>query len=314
MSDSSSIVVDGQPGETQEQQQQQDSNVLRTSKQTWSTVSDQETVLAKLRTKCHSPEELASDKYLIPKFKAYIHTWFNSECVHCRNMKEGITKTHPNEIPSSALRDFRESPRRRPDDPQRRAAVALDCEMVGVGDGKENELVQLCAVDFLTGEVLISKYILPTREVVDWRTAYSGVDKDLLEEKKAEGQTLDGWREARKELWKYIDEDTVLVGHSLNNDLGALKTIHHRVVDSAILTRKAVSSDANGSWRLRYLCRKLLGKMIQNDASGHDCLEDTFAAREVILFCLLHPERLGDWAKTARPRYINLELNKCHVA
>lgn len=134
--------------------------------------------------------------------------------------------------------------------------------MVGIGNGKENELVQLCAVDFLTGEVLINKYVVLTREVVDWRTKYSGVDRDLLEEKQAKEQTLENWQKAREELWKYMDEDTVVVGHALNNDLDVLKMTHLRVVDSAILTKRAVSPDANRLWGLRDLCKQLLEKDI----------------------------------------------------
>lgn len=83
MSGPSAFAVDEQPRETQEQQQQQEPNVLRTSKHTWSTVSSQETVLEQLREK--SQEELAADKYLVPNFEAYRHTWLDGECVDCRS-------------------------------------------------------------------------------------------------------------------------------------------------------------------------------------------------------------------------------------
>lgn len=166
--------------------------------------------------------------------------------------------------------------------------------VLGIGNA-QSELVQLCAVDFLTGEVLIDKYVVPTCEVVDWRTRYSDVTESLLEQKKAEGQTLNGWRE--EELWMYVDEDTILVGHALNNDLEALRMVHTRVVDSAILTKKAVSCYCYRTWKLKALCQELLGKEIQNDAAArHDCLEDTFAARDVVLFCIQYPDKLEAWA------------------
>ena len=43
---------------------------------------------------------------------------------------------------------------------------------------------------------------------------------------KARGQTLDGWDAARDELWRHVDEETVLVGQSLSADMQALRVIH----------------------------------------------------------------------------------------
>lgn len=182
---------------------------------------------------------------------------------------------------------------------RKRSAVVLDCEMVELVGG-QNEVVRLCAVDFLTGQVLIDVYVVPRQKVFAWRTRVSGVTPVVLAEMKRQGRTLDGWEEARALLWEYIDEETILIGHALNNDLNVLGMIHTRIVDSAILTKAAVATDCDYSWGLKKLCEQFLKKDIQTGSHGHDCLEDTFAAREVLLWCLRNSDRLELWAVAER--------------
>ena len=40
---------------------------------------------------------------------------------------------------------------------------------------------------------------------------------------------------AKQEMMKFIDGDTVLLGHSLDNDLQALKLIHKKIIDTSVL-------------------------------------------------------------------------------
>jgi hypothetical protein len=169
--------------------------------------------------------------------------------------------------------------------------------MVGirVEQNEISELVRICAVDFLAGEILVDTYVIPEQQVVAWRSKFSGVTKALLEEMKRQGQTVDGWQAARELLWQHIDEDTILIGHSLHHDLKALGMIHVRVVDSAIVTREAVEENCSRSRALKTLCQQFLGREIQAGAAGHDCLEDPFAAREILLWCFNHPDRLSLW-------------------
>jgi DNA polymerase III epsilon subunit-like protein len=163
-----------------------------------------------------------------------------------------------------------------------------------------SELVRLCAVDFLTREILVDTYVNPKHRVVAWRSKFSGVTKGLLTDMIQQGRTVDGWQAARALLWQHIDEDTILIGHSLNNDLNVLGMIHTRVVDSAILTKDTVEPDCNRCWALKTLCQRFLDWEIQAGAAGHDCIEDTFAAREILLWCLQHPDQLRNWAAIER--------------
>ena len=212
--------------------------------------------------------------------------------------------THSYGLPDPKYQEFATTPDGSLEGPKRRA-VALDCEMVTVQTTtvpyKASELIFFCAVDYLTGETLMNIHVRPQRKVIDWCTRYSGVTAHTMAEAEAQGQTLDGWQDARSELWKHIDADTILVGQSLQNDLEVLRMIHTRVVDSAILTRLAVGFGGTREWGLKVLCEELLGMKIQtNGGKGHVCAEDTFATREVVLFCCHYPERLETWAMVKR--------------
>lgn len=172
--------------------------------------------------------------------------------------------------------------------------------MAGVAGGM-SELILLCVADYLTGETLIDSLVSPTKKVVDWRSQVSGVTLTKMAVAEARRRTLKGWQEARNELWRYIDSDTILVGQSLHHDLDVLRIIHTNVVDSAILTANALGPGTNRVWGLKSLCDELLGIEIQNKGrQGHDCLEDALAAREVVLWCCRHPQELENWGKVKR--------------
>jgi len=168
--------------------------------------------------------------------------------------------------------------------------------MVSVRGGS-SELAQLCLVDLVTAEVLINSLVQPTKQVTDWRTKYSGIRASDMALEVQNNRALRGWKAAQMELWKYVDSDTVIVGHALQHDLKALHVIHHRVMDTSIMTRLAVSQECKRSWSLKVLCAELADRDIQNHgAKGHICLEDTLGTREVFLQCILKPEKLMLWA------------------
>jgi DNA polymerase III epsilon subunit-like protein len=172
--------------------------------------------------------------------------------------------------------------------------------ILGANHREISEIVRLSAVDFLSGEVILDTYVSPQGQVISWRTKFSGVDAAILREKKREGKVISGWRAARDLLRQFINSQTILIGHSLNNDLAVLGMIHTRVVDSAIMTRLAVGEDCQRHWALKILVKQFLGRDIQTGNDGHDCLEDTYAAREVVLWCLRNPSKLQAWAAEER--------------
>jgi DNA polymerase III epsilon subunit-like protein len=185
----------------------------------------------------------------------------------------------------------------------KRKVVVLDCEMVGVQNGR-SELAFLSAVDFLTGEVLINDLVAPTQWVHDWRTPFSGITAREMSAAILRNAAIAGWPAAREELWKFIDSDTILIGQSLQFDLQALHISHPRIVDSAILVSEAVfgtTPKIRRMWGLKQICKEFFGLQIQtNSKLGHDGLEDTLAARELVLWCLRNPISLDLWALQKR--------------
>jgi len=147
--------------------------------------------------------------------------------------------THDFQLPLRAIKhqDFRKTPTAS-GEPKFRAVV-LDCEMAGIAGGA-GEAILLCVTDYVTGAVLLNRFVCPREKITQMRSSIHGISKSILDGAISQGQSLSGCEGARSELWKYIDDDTILVGHALQHDLDALRIIHPRVVDSGILSRNAV--------------------------------------------------------------------------
>jgi len=166
--------------------------------------------------------------------------------------------------------------------------------------GLRSEVILICAIDYFTGAVLLNKLVNPCERVYNWRTKIHGITDAKMRKAFLQGRDLAGWREARAELWKLIDQNTILVGHALHHDLDVLRMVHTRVVDSAILARNAVGM-YSPQWGLQRLCKELLGLEIRNNIGGvHDCLEDVLATREVVLYCTQNKQRLEGWAEVKK--------------
>ena len=179
----------------------------------------------------------------------------------------------------------------------RRKAISIDCEMAGV-EGGYNELIQVCVIDYITGDVLLDTLVQPLGKVIDWRTRCHGVTAEAMREAVSQGQAIRGWQGARRELWKLIDWDTIIVGHALQNDLDALGIIHSNVVDSEILASRAIGPLCSQFWGLKSMCEELLNIRIQTKGKdGHECLEDAFAVRELVLWCTWNPVEFRAWAR-----------------
>jgi RNA exonuclease 1 len=78
-----------------------------------------------------------------------------------------------------------------------------------------------------------------------------------------------------------VYKETILVGHSLENDLTALRISHSSIIDTAVLYR--YNRGRCCKIALRVLAKKFLNREIQNTGSGHDSVEDARAALELAL-------------------------------
>ncbi|MCL7037448.1 hypothetical protein MKW94_009570 [Papaver nudicaule] len=152
--------------------------------------------------------------------------------------------------------------------------VAIDCEMVLCEDGTE-AVVQVCVVD-QNLEVKLDTLVKPDKPVINYRTEITGVSaKDL------EGVTC-SLADVQKSLKKLLSRGTILIGHSLNNDLQALKLDHARVIDTALIFRCT-----DGTTRRRpslcHLCKIVLGQDLREKGAPHNCLADARAAMKLVL-------------------------------
>jgi hypothetical protein len=50
-----------------------------------------------------------------------------------------------------------------------------------------------------------------------------------------------------------------------------------------------------------------MGVVIQQPSLAHDPLEDALATRELIIWCLVHPEELLEWGKCVRSEFEKME-------
>lgn len=151
------------------------------------------------------------------------------------------------------------------------ALVALDCEMAVVAGGGK-ALTRVGLLD-CRGEVLLDMHVLPRLPIVDYLTRYSGVDASSLEGVTARVE------DARAAVLRHVGADTIVVAHSGENDLRALRLYHAKVLDTAWAYRDRKS---NRKRSLKDLARVHLKRRIQNRGNaGHDPAEDARAALDL---------------------------------
>lgn len=153
---------------------------------------------------------------------------------------------------------------------------SLDCEMSYTVTGLE--VVKVTLVD-ITGKPVYNELVKPVNEVVDFNTKFSGVDKEDFV--KHSTKTL---VQVQRDLKKFICNETVLIGHGLENDLKGLKMLHKTVVDTSFVFPHFRGLPYRRS--LRNLAQCCLKKDIQNGQNGHDPCEDARTCMDLMLFRL----------------------------
>lgn len=151
--------------------------------------------------------------------------------------------------------------------------LGVDCEMIYTKGGMEVASVTL--VD-IRGEIVYQALVRPQQEVIDYNTKYSGVSLDDFKQKHPKP-----FHDVQRELLKYIKSGTIIIGHSLDNDLRVLKIVHSLVVDTAVIYPHQDGFPFRRS--LKDLAQDVLGVQIQAKESGHDPAEDANTAVSLVL-------------------------------
>ncbi|XP_032821901.2 RNA exonuclease 1 homolog isoform X1 [Petromyzon marinus] len=150
---------------------------------------------------------------------------------------------------------------------------ALDCEMCYTKQGLE--LTRVTVVDWQLKPVY-DTFVLPDSEVVDYNTRFSGVTEEDLRD------TTTTIRTVQAALLSRLSADSILLGHSLESDLFALKIIHSTVVDTAVVFPHRMGSPYKRA--LRTLMAEHLQRIIQNDVGGHNSTEDAASCMELMIY------------------------------
>ncbi|NXF79902.1 REXO1 exonuclease, partial [Sclerurus mexicanus] len=150
---------------------------------------------------------------------------------------------------------------------------ALDCEMCYTKQGLELTRVTVINSDL---KVVYDTFVKPDSRVVDYNTRFSGVTEEDLE------NTSITLRDVQAVLLNMFSADTILIGHSLESDLFALKLIHGTVVDTAIVFPHRLGLPYKRA--LRTLMADYLKRIIQDNVEGHDSSEDARACMELMVW------------------------------
>jgi len=159
------------------------------------------------------------------------------------------------------------------------ASIAIDCEMCGTKDPitGNTDAKALCRVSIVNGEnpeeVLLDTLVKPNWPVTDYRTFINGITK----------KDLDGVEftlaHAQQFMQALCSDQTVIVGHAVDNDLMSMRLIHHCNADTAMLY---TSVNNDGTPSLKNLAHSALAGREMPEV--HDSVNDA----RVALMCARH--------------------------
>ena len=226
-----------------------------------------------------------------------------------------------------------------------RRIFAIDCEMVETEMGKELARVTICEIEYFDQvtktesidtckTVLLDAVVQPYNRITNYLTKYSGISADTYDDadnrrfgedkldRHGRGQNhILRLEQVQAALLQIIHPCDIVIGHSLENDLHALRFIHPTVVDTAMMFQRHStkndnhkSNDTSGhvppsspfssrsfKYSLRHLTAVLLQREIQRPDRPHCSTEDAKAAMDLAVrraiygptFCINHSKGIS---------------------
>lgn len=148
---------------------------------------------------------------------------------------------------------------------------AIDCEMCYTAMGLE--LTKVSVVDCI-GQLIYNTLVRTTSPIIDYNTTFSGINDFMM----ARGPTK-SLGEVQHDLLNIFNENSILIGHAIHNDLRALKMVHYAVVDTSLVFPHPRKFPFRLS--LKSIMQQYLKKNIQT-IGPHCSEEDSRSSLEVI--------------------------------
>ncbi|KAJ6507395.1 ribonuclease H [Mycena vitilis] len=215
-------------------------------------------------------EQMVENEYPVPSYMADVF-----------QKPDGWVET-PEEQKPSLLDDPAKAPKR--------TVYCIDCEMCLTEDGKE--LTRICLIDFNSGVVVYDQLVKPLKPILDYLTRWSGITAEQL------GPITTTLAQVQAHVLRLLSPPAanpfaangtpsaphltpILVGHSLESDLKALKLCHSMCIDTAVLYHHPRGRPLKPG--LAWLTKKWCGREIQTGGEGgHDPEEDARACLELL--------------------------------
>ena len=170
--------------------------------------------------------------------------------------------------------------------------LGVDCEMVWTEAGQA--LARISLVD-IGGETVLDRLVMPQSPITDYATQWSGITPDTL---LGVTTTLEDVHVALTQL---IDYNTILVGHSIDCDLRAMRLAHPWIIDTSVIFQHTRGPPLKPS--LKWLAQKWLEREIQIPKRsvngvpvGHDSVEDALTAVDLLKLKLARGPGFGEFA------------------
>eukprot|EP01035_Chromulina_nebulosa_P018126 gene18126-23780_t len=161
--------------------------------------------------------------------------------------------------------------------------ASIDCEMC---DTTNNRLeVTRVSIVNENNVVLLDTLVKPSAPITNYRTEFSGITEELL------APVSVSLAQVQLFLLTHITSDSIIVGHSLDSDLKALKISHNKCIDTSIIYPHVRGHPYK--YKLKYLANHYLQLDIQRSGRCHDSIEDASAAMQLVQMKVINGPSYG---------------------